>query len=311
MRINPVFNNPKIATNKSNPQKINRTQVKDSFCFKGNNDFRTKQKEMISAVENYILNNRRYDEKEIERIIQKFYPYVTFREETPLYQEFRPDIKAQSSQSYALLPRSNDKDELGVIPYYHKISMNFPRWNFKKDKLLFASRLIHEFTHVIQEENDPDKSVINLIDKFLSRQRGAKFIHYTVDVANGIFPYLEAVMIDIYKNALKASSNFPSKVADDKTIDMAFTLECGSEVNFKVEDIISEMKSRYGYHVDWDYIYDYLSLRAELEATAYQTELDFFKKHFNLGNTKTDFDLKIEMYKKIAKHCQELKKAPF
>ena len=107
-------------------------------------------------------------------------------------------------------------------------------------------------------------------------------------------------MTDIYQTALKTKSNFPSKVKKDDTIDMKFVLEKGSDVDAVLEDFMEDMKSRYGYSVDWDFVNHYIATRSRAEASAYQAETEFLKKHTNLSDVKTDFDLKVDMFKKMA-----------
>ena len=186
MRINPIFASVKSSVSfKKNdlaqtvPDEL-KFSSKPNISFSGVQEFKNMQKCMIFDVEDCILRNKTYSEREIEEIIQQFSPKTTFKQTTPMYNQFNAPITAQTKQSYWLLPSGKKEDTLGIITFPQEVSANFPKWNFKKDKLLLAARLIHEFTHVLSEENLASQSVTKLIEKYIKDRVGAKGIQYTL-----------------------------------------------------------------------------------------------------------------------------------
>ena len=144
-------------------------------------------------------------------------------------------------------------------------------------------------------------------EKFVENQKDLAKVDLTIEAASAIYEFIEIDMTHKLKRILKTSSNLPSKVSNKITLDLGFIKETRRNVENDLNHTFIQMYHQLQNTVNWNYIHDYISTRAHAEAVAYQKELDFLRKHTSIGSDRCDFDLKIELYEKIATSSTKLK----
>ena len=312
MILNTITNFlPKFAPSKEKTfqtQPVNRNVPRASLMLSGFYSFDEQQQKMSRDIERYVLKSKRFDEHEIESIIQQYSPNTNFRETKNTGFEFAPtrEINAQTIQKFEVLPKTGANGfKVHRFPQY--VSAVFPLWNTKKERILFAARLIHEFTHVLQEDLVQSQAVIPLVEKFVENQKDLAKVDLTIEAASAIYEFIEIDMTHKLKRILKTSSNLPSRISSKTTLDWGFIRETRRNVENDLNHTFIQMYHQLQNTVNWNYIHDYISTRAHAEAVAYQKELDFLRKHTSIGSDRCDFDLKIELYEKIAASSTKLK----
>lgn len=260
-------------------------------------------------ITDYILTNEEISFEEIEKIIQKYSPTTKFEKMENLETD---RMLTQGTTGYTKIPTEFYENENGKIictTQPKTIYLCNPKQLNREEKIILLSRILHECTHVLQEES---KDRTSSEDFFSSHFKNSKNIDITFETMchlPNIFTTLENI-----SNTLLACSDINFEKLPEKLKNPAMTLDkiCLETQKQKAVDfycsaiIFLIRKFENSGAKDISLILDYIILKAQNEQEAYQNALTSDKQMLNL-NCKTNFDLRNEEYAKMIEAAKQLK----
>lgn len=314
MKISPISNY--FKPNYNNIQ-YNRTKanLKNDIFIKNSNTIsfsggkiNPKYSALSSEMTKYVMSCESISIDEIEKIIQKYSPTTTI--------DFLENLKAtrmltNGSAGYTKIPTQfqiNDSGKIVVKSMPKTVYLYIPEKLDEESKIIFLDRLLHESTHVLQEES---KDRTSGEDFFNNHLKSTKNIDATVSTLNflpDIFTTLENISTEILVDSNLPFKSLPEKLKNSSlTFDKlcAMTRNCNT-ANFLSSAIFLIIKNS-GIQ-DTALALDYIIYKAQNEYEAYSNALSSNKTLLGISG-KTNFDIRLEMYTKIIEAAQKLKGA--
>lgn len=306
MNINSISNFAPIKSfkqsNKQNPY-INLSTPNDIFIkspnisFKGKS-FEEKYSELRKDLTDYIMTSPNIEAKAIEEIIQKYSPTTTFDD----YKNFNTKASNafEATTGYTKQDMNFSISDFGVVASAmpQKIYVTFPENLDKESRILFGDNVLHECSHVLQNESSNRQSYQDFFNSNFSRISNTRCSINSLQVANEAFSTTEKEM---YKVLLTSKSNkldrLPKKVS--KKIDLNEFYKQRYKCNAKefaqmvIELILKQANAKGA--IDKQMVLDFVILKAQDEKEAYRNALDFDKEQLKIKGA-IDHDLKIKIY---------------
>ena len=317
MNINSISNFAPIKSfkqsNKQNPY-INLSTPNDIFIkspnisFKGKS-FEEKYSELKKDLTDYIMTSPSLEAKDIEGIIQKYSPTTTFDD----YKNFN----SKTSNAFEATTGYTKQDmtfavlDYGVVANAlpQKIYVTFPKDLEKESRILFGDNVLHECSHVLQNESSNRQSYQDFFNSNFRRISNTQCSLNSLRAANETFCTVEQEM---YATLLTSKSNklghLPKKVS--KKIDLNEFYKQKYKCNAKefaqtVIALVLRQANAQG-AIDKQMVLDFVILKAQNEKEAYRNALDFDKEQLKIKGA-IDLDLKIKIYDSIINAAQSLK----
>jgi len=261
----------------------------------------------------YIINSDNIDNSEIEQIINMFNSDVKFDD----YKNLPENTNAMhATAGYTVEPTqiyitANNKLQATGLP--KTIYMSFPNTDDKKkDRIVLLDRILHECTHIFQDDSDDRKSKLKLINDYLSKEPDPQRAINTLKAMNFVFNNIEIIATGNFIIKLNPEMNSLPQELSSNEIDLKKMYkekenrQFSTDIKYLINDYIFKAMEICG-SIDKKAILNYIILKAQNEKEAYQNALDSDKELLGITG-KTDFDLRIEMYDEIIKAAERLNK---
>lgn len=317
MNINSISNFSPIKnfkqSNRQSPY-INLSTSNDTFIKSSNisfrgNSFEEKYSELKKDLTDYIMTSPSLEAENIQEIIQKYSPTTTFDD----YKNFNAGTSNafEATTGYTKQDMTFSVSNYGIIANAlpQKVYATFPKDSTKESRILFGDNVLHECSHVLQNESSNRQSYQDFFNSNFKRISNTQCSVNSLRAANETFCTVEKEM---YATLLTSKSNklghLPKKVS--KKIDLNEFYKQKYKCNAKefaqmVIAFVLKQANAQG-NIDKQMILDFVILKAQNEKEAYRNAFDFDKEQLKIKGA-VDLDLKIKIYDSIINAAQSLK----
>ncbi len=320
MKISPLTNilNPKRAVNQVQKQNIpntlssdifvksiDNTQVPSVVCLK---DIYPKLKEEMTE---YIMNTSELSLDKIREITQTHCPGINV-----------DDIKnapngtnisfATDAYIYEPVCYGNRDGKLSVLELPKTVYINLTNCDYKNDKnqrIVFLGVVLHELTHVLQSVSDDKKSLFKFSQDFCIQRKSIDDALPTLKAFNPVYNSTELYMLKALSTAVPSIGKLPKEINKRIDVDSLFMKKFKMNSYSFAKNLLDASLKRVvanGQNIDKNAVLEYTIIKSEHEIEAYQNSLDSNKEQLGI-TSKTDFDLRIEMYDSIIRAAKSLK----
>ncbi len=286
--------------------------IQDTFIKSNNINFKGSSQNpqydaLKSEMTDLIMNEAGFDLKSIERIIQKYSPSTTFDDykNLPKNNNTHTYTAGYTQQQVSFLV--NDSGHLVAKSLPQKIYVAVPNTCDKNGRIIFLDRILHECTHVMQNETSNHLSYEDFYNQYFSKMDDVEKALNSLKAANFIYNSVEndALMILAYGMKDKFGS-LPKPVSKYKNdLNSIFMKIKRSSTKTYFTSLIENSVKSLGSSVDKQLIIDFIKLKSQNEKEAYQNALNSDKELLSISGY-TDFDLRIELYESIISACETL-----
>ncbi len=302
------------TSNKQKPQ-LKFNEQNDIFVKSANisfegNTLKSKYEPLKIDLTDYIMNTSEIDLSEIRKLIKKYSPTTGFDDYKNLPSKnnvHNSATTAYTQQQMQFLQSEDGQIEISKMP--QNIFVTIDKDLKKENRIILLDRILHEFTHVLQNESSDHQSYADLYNAAFKRINNSDVFFNTIQTVNSVFNIVEndllATLHKASKNSIerlpKSVSKYKSNV-DDIFLKVKGTSAKGnaqSLLNFLIKNVASQTR------IDKKLVLDFVKLKAQNEAEAYQNALNSDKELLGISGA-TDFDMRIESYKAICSACDSL-----
>ena len=308
MKISPITFTP-IQKTSSTPQfKLNFQQDVFIKSKSANSVATTRLAEkyipLSREMTDYILKSPEVTTLGIEKIIQKYSPNTSFNNLESL-ETNRPITRGSAGYTKIPVLVSAKVDGFSLTKYPLSLYAQMPEEMDNRNRIILTDRVLHECTHLLQENSKDRTSTIDFFNSYLKSVKNPQEAINDISLMPRLFSNLEDSIYDVLLSSDLEFDSLPKEIAKNITLDsickkvfqkpayeafMYLIMACMNETNVK----------------DLKLSLDYIILKAQDEREAYINALRSDKKLMNLRGT-TDFDLRIEAYETIIKSAESLK----
>lgn len=322
MNINLLSNNTVLnSINKTRIGNISNRNIKnhiakDTFVKSTNNiSFGSINDKKYSSLKQdmteYFTTAETLSVEEIRVLVKKHLPHTGFDDMKNLPKGSNASIYAgaYTAEPIAIYTAKNGKLQAETKPKTIYLNFHTPTQNLKESRVILLDRLLHEMSHVLQDEEGSDTRKEDFFNKFLSSRTNQQIAMANMQVANMIFNGLEQSLFETFKNCSKTSGSLPKELKRDTDINSLFLKKMKITAEAQIQKYLSKSINAVNMKVgifNENFILDFVILKAKNEKEAYQNALNSDKELLGI-NSKTDFDLKIEMYDNIIKVAESMK----
>ena len=274
---------------------------------------KAKYAEIKRDVTDYFLNAKTLDVNEIEKIVKKYSPSTNFADikKIPRNANVHTSTVAYTHEPSQFLLNESGKIAVETLPKTIYFNFNTPAKNQRDERIILIDRLVHEMTHILQDEEGSDTRKLDYFNAFLSTQTNNDRAIRNIQAINLIYNTVEKAMIGALADSLPpTTTSLPQKINEKTDIDTLFVKKIKTSPSTLMRNALSRTLNvanmQFG-GIDRNFALDFVILKAKNEKEAYQNALDSNKELLGL-NCKTDFDLRIEMYQKMIDVAQSMKK---
>ena len=259
----------------------------------------------------YFMNAEELSVEEIGSLVKKHLPETNFDD---IKNVPKQSNVTKSSGAYTYEPTQFYISESGCIqvtslPKTIYLNFNTPTKDPKEARVILLDRLLHEMTHVLQDEEDSDTRKENLFNKYLGVQKNQQKAMASFQAVNAIYNTTEQTMMNAFVSCLPTAGSLPKEVNRRIDVDSLFMKKTKMSASTHIRNILSKSVNvanmQFG-GIDKDFALDFVILKSKNEKEAYQNALDSNKELLGI-NSKTDFDLRIEMYQKFIDVAESMK----
>ena len=310
----PVRNNYQINKNPNLNTNFNSNIKEDVFIKSSNTvSFTSADKNQYNLAKEdltqYFLNTDKYSIEEIENIIKKYSPATNFDDikNIPANTNAARGTAAYTYEPTQFVMGNNGNIEAVDLPKTIFLNFKTSAKNEKEAKVILLDRLLHEVTHVLQEDSPKDNKIV-FFNNFLATQEDTNKAIANLQAVNTIYNLIEQEMMSRFVNATPTSGSLPKEINKRTDVDTLFMKKYKTSTSTFIKNILKNAMQlgsmKFG-KIDKNFVLDFIILKAENEKEAYQNALDSNKELLNI-NSKTDFDLRIEMYEKIIETAKKI-----
>ena len=314
LQLNSLQKTKDINVSKPNYQKNNGADVfiKSTNKVSFGSIEKTKYADLKNDMTEYFMNSDELSVGDIRTIVKKYSPSTGFDDIRNAPQTIRIN---KMSGAYTHEPTQffyNEKDKIEAETLPKTIYLNFhtPTKDEKESRIILLDRMLHEMTHLLQDEEGSDTRKLEFFNKYLDSATDETVAINSIQAFNGIFNILEQNMLTSFVKAEPTAWSLPREVNRRLDIDSLFMKKIKMSTSTLIRNSLSQAfnisNKQFG-NIDTNTALDYVVLKAKNEKEAYQNGLDSDKELLGI-TAKTDFDLRIEMYQKIIETAESLKK---
>ncbi len=233
----------------------------------------------------------------VKNIIQKYSPKTKVDAMENLKAQDIRAPRALFDIEYKTITSLSD-GEIYIQPVSKTIYLSFK--DYHKSKIgSFLAEILHEATHVFQQESDDRMSYEELYELYYENSSDKDEIKNTVKIMDDIFISLENAVSRAYSLCTQNSSKRM------KYRESQFREHFNLSIQDFIQSIIMLKLDKLGNQkINYNLLFDYCILRARNEEEAYRNMLDFKPKLIS----KSSVGLQVEMYNKIASSINEIRK---
>ena len=235
---------------------------------------------------NYASENEKINPKDIEKIVQRYSPTTKLKR-----QSIFSFYQGGSINKPLVLSRNENGVDVEMLPKELYL-------DFKKPKNEILTNIVHEMTHIFQEESE---NRISQKDFYLEELKKDSDNFLTLYLGNEIFNSIEKEALLVFRELFTPVVQYGTK--NDKNSINIDKLYLSKNLNVKntlgniINKIISDYKQK-NPDLDVNLALDIVEFLAKNELEAYTKEYDFAKANLkNKNNLQTD--ILIKQYKKM------------
>lgn len=272
---------------------------------------KSKYASLKSDMTQYFMNAEKLSVDEIRTIVKKYSPNTEFDDIRNASQSIRNN---KMSGAYTYEPTQffyDGEGKIAVESLPKTIYLNFhtPTKNEKESRIILLDRVLHEMTHLLQDEEGSDTRKIDFFNKFLNSSPDEEKAVNSIQAFNGIFSFLEQNMMSSFVQLMPTAWSLPKEVNRRLDIDSLFLKKMKMSTSAFIRTSLSRAfniaNAQFG-NIDKNATLDYVILKAKNEKEAYENALASNKELLGI-TSKTDFDLRLEMYQKVIETAESLK----
>lgn len=308
--ITSTFNYGKTNLIKTNlPKLYNDVFVKSSSInFKGNgNSFDSKYQALKKDMTEYVMGSEQVDLKEVEKLVQKYSSETTVEDYSKLPNKTNAQqYSAGYTQQPIIFSQTPDGNiQVNMLP--QKIFVRVPNTNDRNNKIIFLDRILHECTHVLQNESSDHVSYTEMYNKAFTKINSTDKKINSIKAANYVFGNVENIGLLTLASAMKDKmGSLPKQIPPYKySVNQIFMKKNKMSANNFFINSINNLIKGFGNNVHPELILDFVKLKSQNEKEAYQNALNSNKELMNISGF-TDFDLRIGIYDSIISACDSL-----
>ena len=311
---NYIFNN----NIKTKPFNIINSAASDVFVkspavvsFSANNKFSQKFYPYKKEITDYVLNSPQVTLQGIEEILTKYSPKTKVVER----KSNDPHI-AEDCISFAERPITLGIKGFNFIAQEgpKKIHISLPRENTKEKRVRLLGSLIHESTHIFQEESDDRTSTLDKYNKIFRDSKKFQITYHTVAsqlYASG-FHNLESSLLYTLAQSVNDIMEEPHLIntTPEKLIKDKFKNLTGLYIDTYIRKIINEIinnAEKQFNEIDRKSVLEMFAFRASIEKEAYQNQADSVKEVMGITGFTT-MDVKAALYDFICRTANSMNK---
>lgn len=308
MKIHPILSfklqQPASKDNKNyrSPELSNDLFVKSSnvqFCGK-TIPFENKIRQFSQKIKQYVLTSDTIKFDELEKIVTEFSPTTNVKKmsELPSTSNAGAYTSAYFQQKIYFSPDGRMFEDPKTI------FLNPPAGKTLEDKATFLDSIVHEMTHIFQEESPDRVSKTNFFNTYL-KGKDINSLIGTLSAMPKVFQSVEHNATMPFRYFMNKENNLPKPIknASSKTLDEAYksttALDAKKYVETVVDTIITQAEKQFG-PLDRIGLKKFIRLVASKEKEAYSKGLDVQKKVLKI-NEDTDLDLRLKLYEILEK----------
>ena len=259
----------------------------------------------------YFMNAEELSPKEIEKLIKKYSPETNFDDikNVPKQSNVNRVSGAYTYEPTQFFIKDDGSCEITQLPKTIYLNFHTPTKNPKEARIILLDRVLHEMTHILQDESGSDTRKGDFFNKKLSTIKSQEAAVANLQAVNLIFNATEGAMMQSFVSCLPTAWSLPKEVNRRMDIDSLFMKKTKMSASTLVRNALSKslhIANMQLDNIDKNFALDFVVLKAKNEKEAYQNALDSNKELLGI-NTKTDFDLRIEMYQKIIDTAESMK----
>ena len=254
----------------------------------------------IKPIIKQMYSERKVNLKSLEEVIQRFFPHINVRDmrEAPLAKqssEFGAYFQNQIGFS-----KTFEVKDMGQALFFR-----MPNESADNTNLNFFINVVHEITHVIQENSSDRVKRSDWMRKTLQNANDKNTVMADLVVLPQIFSSLEQVVILPLREFMMKSDNLPREIlvkVEPKLINDIYKKVTGANYDSYVDFCLSEIFKRIGFNCSKDSLSRVLKYSKQYaldEYEAYKNGTDFGKEMLGIKSS-TDLDLRVQAYRMLA-----------
>ena len=259
----------------------------------------------------YFMNSEELSVDEIAALVKKHLPDTNFDDIKNVPKQLNVN---KTSGAYTYEPTQfficeDGGIQVASLPKTIYLNFNTPTKDPKESRVILLDRLLHEMTHVLQDEKGSDTRKEDLFNKYLETQKNQQKAMASFQAINAIYNATEQTMMNAFVACLPTAGSLPKEVNRRMDIDSLFMKKTKMSASTHIRNILSKSVNvanmQFG-GIDKNFALDFVISKSKNEKEAYQNALDSNKELLGI-TSKTDFDLRIEMYQKFIDVAESMK----
>ena len=281
---------------KNNPKRDVFVKSND-ISFGSNATIAAKLNSFLPDLYGYILHSEKLSLEGVGEIVQKSSPHTLVK---PL-SEIPPGSNVHNATSAYFYCKYNfSPDFKQVIPGEKSIYLELPVQDTVKDRIIYMENIVHEMTHIFQEESSDRVSKIEFFKDFLTKDMPPISKYETLAAMPRIFSRTELQMQQPLLFALgkKDIIPVPVSVLSPKVLNNIYLETVNSPVDdFIARTIVSSMTeaSQQFPNIDRKTVLQYISQTAQKEQEAHLNAGYMVKRALGI-NSPVDMEYRVLLY---------------
>ncbi|MCM1010840.1 MAG: hypothetical protein NC390_08230 [Fusobacterium sp.] len=296
----PLQNRSAINVNTNNQDKDVFVKLND-ISFGCNLPITAKLNSFVPEVSHYILHADEVTLKGLEKVVQKTSPQTAVKslKEIPVGANVNDRTGAYFHCLYNFT-----RDLSDVIPGTKAIYINDARPDSTKSRLELLCDVVHEMTHIFQEEASDRTGKLELLQKLLSKNLSFEAKKDTLMSMPQTFAFCDMEFQRPLIYSLKKDDNLPRPVREIRmeALDAIYnnTVNCPAD-NYIVGIINKALKTSVARfpNADMQTVINYITTTAKCEREAYDTSLKVLKSVLGV-KSPTDLEYRIALYDRFS-----------
>lgn len=312
MKISSLYSNYSVNIGQKESLKASRFETFDDFLrtsFKGQKNFNQKFTPFKSDIINYILKTPEISLDGISQIVQKYSPTTKF-----VLMDSKNNELPSHYSAFAEHPIDffTDGKTITAQDNPQVVHFNMPQDINPNTRIKLLGEIIHETTHVFQEESTDRTSSLKQYNKFFNSAKNYDVAINTLQsqiFTTGFFT-IEKILLSALASAYDCDFSEPQAIEDASVKDMNTRFKNSTEdtteefISQIINFIIELTQTKHG-KLDRKAILEMYALRASKEKEAYKNESDIIKKATGI-NCPINYDLRVTLYSLLEQTAKKM-----
>ena len=298
---------PNRAAGVKNNPKSDVFVKSNDISFGSNATIAAKLNSFLPELYDYILHTKKLSIEGVGEIVQKTSPGTPVK---PLSELPTGTNAHNATGAYFHCKYKFSPDFKEVIPGEKTIYLNLPAQDTVKERVIYMENVVHEMTHIFQEESSDRVSKLEFLKNFLNKDISSVSKYETLMAMPRIFSRVELQMQQplLYALAKKDIMPIPVKVLSPKILNDVYL----ETVNTPVDDYIARTivtsfadASLQLPNFDSRTVLEYIGQTAKKEGEANLNAGYMVKRSLGI-NSPVDMDYRVLLYDNFAKVAETM-----